>query len=248
MKFKNYINMKLNRLRSKRGFSGGIIGRKPGRKDKNFYRSQFNKLLVSIVIVILIIIIKKINAPLTDKAVEIVKNTINYNVDIKKDSQIVWGYTHDLVKLPTKVVSVFNSDKAQSVAETGFIPPAHGDVFQHFGEIEKSEEVKFFYNGIDILVEKDEIFSMGQGTVIETGQNTVLGKHIKIDHGVIIALYAQLDVIYVVEGQKISKGETIGAIKADGTNLLHLKVWQEDKAIDPLTIFSIKNDRVVLKK
>ena len=67
------------------------------------------------------------------------------------------------------------------------------------------------------------------------------GKYIEIDHGFSYStLYAHMNSIYVVKGQKVKRGQIIGSVgntgKSSGPHL-HYEVHKDGEAINPINYF-----------
>jgi len=217
-------------------------------KDKSFYKDQFKKIIISILIVLVILLIKTINVSFTNKVVNIVNKTINYTTDVKEDSKKLLYYVKEIPKVPDKIISAFNGEKENSIdytqeeiSEEGYINPVTGVLYQKFGKVQKSKTVSVFYKGIDILVSRENVVAIGKGTVTEIGKNSTLGKFIKIDHGELQAVYGHLDDVFVDENQEVIMGEDIGNISniENDDKYLHLEIWIDNSPVDPLEIIQI---------
>lgn len=92
--------------------------------------------------------------------------------------------------------------------------PVQGVITLEFGESDLPYQP--FHTGIDIANPQrkigDNIIPMMPGTVIYTGETSWgYGKHVIIDHSDnITTVYAHLDKIFVVQGEKVSSGTIIG--------------------------------------
>lgn len=88
-----------------------------------------------------------------------------------------------------------------------------------------------------------DIYSMASGTVIEVEEMMVgYGHFVRIAHqGMISTLYAHLDRVRVVPGQKVAKGETIGTVGLTGWSTgahLHFEVHLGEKSVNPMNYIS----------
>jgi murein DD-endopeptidase MepM/ murein hydrolase activator NlpD len=95
-----------------------------------------------------------------------------------------------------------------------------------------------FHPGMDIDGEQGEIaYAAGAGTVIKAGRQGGYGNMIEIDHGNgITSRYGHLSRIDVVVGDKISRGDQLGAIGTTGRSTgphLHFEVRYNDEALNP---------------
>jgi len=98
------------------------------------------------------------------------------------------------------------------------------------------------HNGVDLVAaDGTAVNSMYDGTVIDVSESYGMGNTVKIDHGDnVIATYSSLSDVQVVKGQKVTRGEKIGAVSAsasyefmDGAHL-HLEVTEQGKNVDPM--------------
>ena len=99
-----------------------------------------------------------------------------------------------------------------------------------------------FHKGIDIPAPKNtEIYCVAKGTVIETGNDYGNGKYVIVDHGGgISTMYAHLNKMTVKKGDVLAKGEVLGYVGMTGYATgyhLHLSVYKDGKAVNPVTYF-----------
>jgi len=90
--------------------------------------------------------------------------------------------------------------------------------------------------------EGSDVFVTGDGAVVEAGHSLFgYGNRITIDHGFgYKTVYAHLQEIDVVIGQKIKRGDVIGKLGNTGRstgNHLHYEVRLYDKPIDPINFY-----------
>jgi murein DD-endopeptidase MepM/ murein hydrolase activator NlpD len=120
-------------------------------------------------------------------------------------------------------------------------------VWPHFGKI--NNEYGFrrnpfggrkyeFHPGLDIDGEQgDIVLAPGAGTVIKAGRTGGYGNMIEIDHGNgITTRYGHLSRIDVQVGDKITRGQQLGAIGTTGRSTgphLHFEVRFNDEALNP---------------
>jgi murein DD-endopeptidase MepM/ murein hydrolase activator NlpD len=102
---------------------------------------------------------------------------------------------------------------------------------------------KKMHTGIDLTAPTGtEVYATGDGKIIKTGYTPGgYGKRIIIDHGFgYKTLYAHLNDIYVKEGQKIKRGELIGAVGNTGRSTaphLHYEVRKNNKTENPVNYY-----------
>ena len=127
-------------------------------------------------------------------------------------------------------------------------PVAYQSVSMEFTD----DEVLFVFNptlnqwtthkGVDLVAsENTPVTAMYDGTVIEVGESYGMGHYIKVDHGEnVIATYASLADVQVVNGQTVKQGDKLGVVStsasyefSDGAHL-HLEVTQNGTSVDPM--------------
>ena len=99
-----------------------------------------------------------------------------------------------------------------------------------------------FHAGIDIPAPEGEvILAAADGTVTETGFDTVRGNYLVLDHGDgLTTLYAQCRNVDVEEGDTVKAGEMVAAIGITGMSTgphLHFEVRQDGEAQNPVAYF-----------
>jgi len=99
-----------------------------------------------------------------------------------------------------------------------------------------------FHEGIDFAAPVGTpVRATAPGTVIESSNNSPQGIKIVIDHGNgYKTVYAHLDRPNVRQGQRLSRGETIGTVGNSGLSTaphLHYEVHKNGKPVDPINYF-----------
>ena len=86
-----------------------------------------------------------------------------------------------------------------------------------------------------------EVVSMYDGVVVKIDEDIARGHYVTIDHGdKVVATYASLSNVQVVEGQQVKRGETIGAVstsagyECENGAHLHLEVYKNNVVVDPM--------------
>ncbi len=123
--------------------------------------------------------------------------------------------------------------------DTGFDRPADGRLSSRFGLR------RFFngqprnpHNGLDFAAPSGApVRAPAAGTVIDTGDYFFNGNSVFIDHGQgLISIYMHLSRIDVAVGQRLERGQRIGAVGATGRSTgphLHWTVILNDTPVDP---------------
>lgn len=216
-------------------------------KSKSFLKKQLMSIIVCIIIVLLIVMLKTINTEPTEKAIKVVKDTINYTVDIKKDSATVLNFAKGLIDDTKDAVSVFNNNKDDTDGE--FIMPVTGSIYQSFGEVRKSNEIVIFHPGIKILTSDTTVSTIGDGLVTGVRIDKLLGNTIEISHNEVSSVYGHLDEVLVAEGQIVKRGDAIGRLIIDNKKekILYLEVKEKDISINPIEIMKGYSSESVLR-
>ena len=86
-----------------------------------------------------------------------------------------------------------------------------------------------------------EVVAMHDGIVVKVDENIQWGCFVTIDHGDnVVATYASLSDVKVVEGQQVKRGDALGAVSTSAGNEfesgahLHLEVYKNKEAVDPM--------------
>ena len=98
------------------------------------------------------------------------------------------------------------------------------------------------HNAVDLMAaDGTEVVSMYDGIVVKVGEDIEKGHYVTIDHGDhVIATYASLSNVAVVEGQQIKQGDTLGAVstsagyECENGAHLHLEVYKNNTVVDPM--------------
>jgi len=135
---------------------------------------------------------------------------------------------------PSAFVKRLTPDAGTVAASGIFIWPASGAISQYFS---------WYHNGIDIAnAGAPNILAADSGTVITAGwpDNIGYGNRVIIDHGNgYKTLYAHLSQIYVVAGQRVRRGDSIGKMGSTGRSTgthLHFTVIRDGIAVNPLSL------------
>jgi septal ring factor EnvC (AmiA/AmiB activator) len=118
--------------------------------------------------------------------------------------------------------------------------PVKGKIISFFGPYrDKKYKVMNFRSGIDIQAERGEpIRSISAGLTIYANWFKGFGNMIIIDHGDhYYTVYAHLEEVFKVKGDRVEKGEVIATVGDSGSLLgpaLHFEVRHHGKPVDPL--------------
>lgn len=95
------------------------------------------------------------------------------------------------------------------------------------------------HNGVDIPAPTGtNIGAARSGTVIEVGSTAARGNYIKVQHDDgLVTLYQHCNSILAQQGDKVAQDQTIATVGSTGKVTgphLHLEVWKNGKAVDPM--------------
>ncbi|HPU77658.1 MAG TPA: peptidoglycan DD-metalloendopeptidase family protein [Thermosynergistes sp.] len=118
--------------------------------------------------------------------------------------------------------------------------PVNGAINSPFGtRVHPVFKTKTVHTGIDIKASKGTpVKAAEKGEVLFAGWLRGFGQVIIIDHGGdLVTVYAHLSSMDVSEGQRVTRGQTIGRVGNTGVTTaphLHFEVREGSKAVDPL--------------
>jgi murein DD-endopeptidase MepM/ murein hydrolase activator NlpD len=126
---------------------------------------------------------------------------------------------------------------AASAAVSGFMWPLVGPIGDYFGT---PRGAGTYHSGLDICAPTGTpIAAAAAGQVVLVSAGGGYGNYVVIRHDdVYETLYAHLSQIYVVQGQWLAQGESVGAVGCTGWCTgphLHFEVKQGGAAVDPLS-------------
>ncbi len=209
-------------------YKSGIKNNKPS----SFYAKFLKQILVSIIIVLLIILIKSINAPIAKSSSAFIRQIMYAEFDYKESVSRIKEYALKLRDYTMEAVPVFN----RFGRELNFSRPMDGIIISSYGEnYNPVTETQTFQRGIDIKALNIKIVkSINDGTVEKVGESDSLGKFVKIDHGEnTFSLYSNLERIYVKEREGVIRGQRIGEIGDLDTSYLHFELWIDNDVVNP---------------
>lgn len=206
--------------------------------------SKFRLKLASLMVVSMLLLPQSIAASAQSPA--IANQPISANIDSKWDnpieiSQVVSAEAY-VAKKTADVTTTKNSAKPAPVTQTAFsqseistagnIWPVRGSMTTRFSA---------FHKGIDIIQAGGApIHPLSNGNVTWTGWSVGWGNNVMIDHGNgLTARYAHMSKINSKAGDQVDPSSTLGLIGATGWatgNHLHLEVYKNNVAIDPVRV------------
>jgi stage II sporulation protein Q len=128
------------------------------------------------------------------------------------------------------------------------------DYYDYLAEKEKQENAIIFYDntymqnsGVDYSgIDKFDVISILDGTVINVNEDNLLGKIVEIRHSnEMISIYQSLSEVIVKKGDSIVQGQIIGKsglsnIAKDLKDHLHFELFYKGQVVNPLEYFDKK--------
>ena len=144
----------------------------------------------------------------------------------------------------TKELSQMEQDANYIKSTISFIKPINGKISSAFGWRNPSTEtVPKNHTGTDIAAETGtQIVSATDGTVMLSSTTGDYGKHLKIQIGDVIIVYAHCSKLYVNEGDMIKQGQEIAEVGSTGNATgphLHFEVRYQDRYVNPQLILEL---------
>ena len=115
--------------------------------------------------------------------------------------------------------------------------PIKGVITSRFGNRTPTEIVTANHKGLDIAGNMgDNIVSAMDGTVVQYSEEGDYGKHLRIQSGEVLTLYAHCSELLVQEGSMVKQGDVIAKVGATGRATgphLHFEIRRDDRFINP---------------
>ena len=115
--------------------------------------------------------------------------------------------------------------------------PIKGVITSRFGNRTPTEIVTANHKGLDIAGNMgDNIVSAMDGTVVQYSEEGDYGKHLRIQSGEVLTLYAHCSELLVQEGSTVKQGDVIAKVGATGRATgphLHFEIRRNDRFINP---------------
>ena len=125
-----------------------------------------------------------------------------------------------------------------------FIKPLQGKITSEYGYREPTTPtVPKNHTGVDIASSTGtKIVSATDGTVILSSDQGDYGKHLKIQYGDIIVVYAHCNKLYVKQGDQIQQGQEIAEVGSTGNATgphLHFEIRYKNRYVDPQLVIEL---------
>lgn len=232
-----------------------LYGRTGTSDDQHKTAVLIVRMSIVAIIIVVVMLLKSIDTPITKWAVDRIRDAITYDFDIDESLgklKFVGDY------LP-RIKAVFNQHQAQNGEEAEeevkreyegayqpvLVAPAEGRVSGFFGQIYDDEGKKVTNQGIDILSQQQGwVYAAHDGKVVAIGEDGPYGAYVKVDHGGgWVALYSGCEDIQVQVGASVKQGDRICKMGKDPSEgyRLHFEVWHGDQPVDPLKLIQEDN-------
>lgn len=120
------------------------------------------------------------------------------------------------------------------------MPLAKMELTSRFGyRIHPLNAKRHFHSGIDLRAYYEPVRAILSGRVSAVGQNPILGKYLRIDHGNFRSVYGHLSAQMLKQGSEVSAGEFIAISGNSGQSTgphLHLSIIKNQQFINPLEL------------
>jgi murein DD-endopeptidase MepM/ murein hydrolase activator NlpD len=220
---------------------GDIFGYRPS-KEKNPWDKVLLQVFTSLIALAIVLLINTINLDITRTIANGIKKTLNWQMNFQGIEQTLKSLSISKGENEIDENEIKNDkDEILKSNTSTFLMPIDGEVTSPFGERIHPvfNTVKVHY-GIDIDGNfGDKIKASMEGNVSEIGEDSTLGKYVKIKNGIYETLYAHCSKVLVKEGQKVKQNEVIAEVGDTGLTSgphLHFEIWADGKAVDPLEI------------
>lgn len=180
------------------------------------------------------------------------KNTSEANNDNVDNSEISQNdASTEVTNNDTTQLAVGGADETQQEEEksqeeqdieyvkqnVSIIWPIKGVITSRFGNRTPTEIVTANHKGLDIAGNMgDNIVSAMDGTVVQYSEEGDYGKHLRIQSGEVLTLYAHCSELLVQEGSTVKQGDVIAKVGATGRATgphLHFEIRRDDRFINP---------------
>lgn len=196
------------------------------RKDQ-FNRKLALQVIFSIVLVAAVIVTKQLDSDLSRRFLDTADEKMSESIEPKEAGNSIRGF---MSGVKNKIFSL-SGNKAEYAA------PVNGKIYQDYG-LNKSGDTSFYNHGLDIMSNTQSVKSISDGKVTQVGSNEKLSNYVVVERDGKTIIYGKINEAFVGEGDKISKGDIIGALNEENM-LLHIEVWEDGESVNPSKLFDM---------
>ena len=125
-----------------------------------------------------------------------------------------------------------------------FINPIYGQISSTFGwRTPTSASVPKYHTGLDIAATIGTVIkSATDGTVVLSSSEGDYGKHLEIEIGELLIIYAHCNKLYLSKGDVVKQGQEIAEVGSTGNSTgphLHFEIRRQGRYIDPQLIIDV---------
>ena len=197
------------------------------KRKEQFNRKLAVQVIFSIVLVAAVIVTKQLDS---DKSRQLL-NTADEKMSESVKPDEVGNLIHNFG------IGIKNKMPFRSKDTSEFAAPVSGKVYLNYG-LAKSGETTYYNHGMDIVSNTQSLKSISDGKVTQVGNNEKLSNYVVIEEDEKTIIYGKIKEIFVGEGDKVSKGEIIGALNEENM-LLHIEVWEGGESLNPAKLFNM---------
>lgn len=195
-------------------------------------KDQFNKklalqIIFSIVLVAAVIVTKQMDSDLSRHFLNTADEKMSESIEPKKVGNSIIDF----------VTGMKNKIPFMSKDSSEYAAPVNGRIYQSYG-LSKSGETSYYNHGLDIISDTQSVKSISKGKVTQVGNNEKLSNYVVVEEDGRTIIYGKIKEALVSEGDKVSKGEIIGALNEENM-LLHIEVWEDGESLNPAKLFDM---------
>lgn len=197
------------------------------KRKEHFNRKLAVQVVFSIVLVAAVIVTKQLDS---DKSRQLL-NTADKKVSESVKPDEVGNSIHNFG------ISIKNKMPFRSKETSEFSAPVSGEIYLNYG-LTKSGEATYYNHGMDIVSNTQSLKSISSGKVTQVGNNEKLSNYVVVEEDGKTIIYGKIKETFVAEGEKVSKGEIIGALDEENM-LLHIEIWEGGESVNPAKLFNM---------
>lgn len=211
---------------------GGEMNKIPRKKFNIKRKDSFNtklavQVVFSIVLVTAVIVSKQLDSNLSQQFLNTADEKISESIEPKN----VGNSISDFMTGVKSRIPFLSGDKSEYAA------PVNGKIHQNYG-LNKTENASYYNHGLDIISNTQSVRTVSNGKVIHVGNNEKLSNYVVIEEDGKTFIYGKIHETFVGEGDKVSRGDIIGALNEENM-LLHIEVWEDGASLNPTKLFQM---------
>jgi len=200
------------------------------KRKENLNKKLALQVVFSIVLVAAVIVTKQFDNEFSANVISVTQEKITQSIEPNKVKENFQSFIGKAIeKIP------FISKKSSEE----FSAPVNGTIKSDYG-LAKNDTGSYYNHGVDILSNTQTVKSISKGTVSTVGSNEKLSNYVVVEDEGKTIIYGKIKETLVKKGDKILKGDIIGALSEEDS-MLHLEVWEEGESINPAKLFEMSN-------